>query len=145
MKVGEMLKRCSVRLTPTREAVLKVLVREKRPMSYKEVIGGLKSQYDRVTVYRTLLLLLDKKMVHRVMDMKGAWRFCAHDPGKHGCPGDHPHFECRICGRMKCLEWDSLPHIEVEPGTIVEGKNMVVYGVCAQCANRFAKEGGRKR
>ncbi|GAB6280902.1 MAG: transcriptional repressor [Thermovirga sp.] len=145
MKALEILDSMSIRLTPAREAILEILLDERCPMSYREVAARLPKEMDRVTLYRTLLLLLEKGIVHRVMDMKGTWRFCAHSPSATGCPGNHPHFICRICGRMTCLTGSSLPHLEVESGAVVEGKHMVVYGICAQCARRFGEERGRER
>jgi len=141
MNAREILESMSIRLTPAREAILGVLLDERCPLSYREAAARLSEGQDRVTLYRTLLLFLKKGIVHRVMDMKGTWRFCAHSPSATGCPGNHPHFVCRMCGRMTCLTDSNLPHLDVEPGAVVEGKHMVVYGVCAQCGkNRNKKE-----
>jgi len=133
MDAREILKNTSIRLTPIREAILGILLNERCPMSYREVAARIPEGQDRVTMYRTLSLFLKEGIVHRVMDMKGTWRFCAHDPRQRGCPGDHPHFACRVCGRMECLMDQSLPFIEVETETIVEGKHMVLYGICRDC------------
>ena len=133
MDAREILQNTSIRLTPVREAILGVLLNERCPMSYREVAARLPEGQDRVTLYRALSLFLKEGIVHRVMDMKGTWRFCAHDPGHPGCPGNHPHFACRVCGRMECLMEHSLPHLEVGPETIVEGKHLVLYGICWEC------------
>lgn len=133
MQPETILESKSIRCTPIRQAILEILLKKGCPMSYKEVEAFLPEESDRVTIYRTLLLLFRKGIVHRVMDMKGTWRFCAHDPGISGCPGDHAHFECLICGRMDCLTNTCLPYIDVEDGAVVKGKHMVVYGVCPLC------------
>ena len=109
MKAWEILERKSIRATPARRAILEVLLQERSPLSYREVAARLPEGQDRVTLYRTLLLLFKKGIVHRVLDMKGTWRFCAHDSGHPGCPGNHPHFACRVCGRMECLIGSILP------------------------------------
>jgi len=134
VKAQEALDSLEVRRTPVREAVLEILLEERRPLSYREVAAGLPGRQDRVTLYRTLLLLLEKGIVHRAQDMEGTWRYCAHTLSGTGCPGNHPHFCCRVCGRMSCMTEVPLPRLEVEPGAIVEGKQMVVYGICASCA-----------
>ena len=136
MKALEILESAAIRTTPARMAILEVLLKEKCPLSYREVAERLSGEQDRVTLYRTLSLFLKKEIVHRVMDMKGTWRFCAHDPNLPGCPGDHPHFACQVCGRMECLMDHSLPYLDVEPGAVVEGKHMVVYGICRKCAKK---------
>ncbi len=137
MTAIDILERFEIRPTPVRTQVLSVLLKEQRPMSCREVAARLTGRQDRVTHYRTLLLLLEKKVVHRAQDMEGTWRFCAHFPSAPGCPGNHPHFVCRVCGRMTCLTKSSLPRLAVEPGAIVESKQMVVYGACASCAAKF--------
>jgi len=142
MKAQEALDRTEIRRTPVREAVLGILLEERRPMSYREVAARIYGRQDRVTLYRTLLLLLEKGLVHRVQDLEGTWRFCAHAPSSPGCPGNHPHFSCRVCGRMTCLTGVALPWLELEPGTVIEGKQMVVYGVCASCADKYPGKGG---
>lgn len=136
MKAQEILDCTEIRRTPVREAVLTILLEERRPLSYREVAVRLPGRQDRVTLYRTLLLLLEKGLVHRVQDLEGTWRFCAHAPSS-GCPGNHPHFVCRVCGRMTCLTGIALPWLEMERGTVIEGKQMVVYGVCASCAGKY--------
>ena len=141
MNAQEVLDYLHVRRTPVREAVLEILLEVRRPLSYREVAARLSGRQDRVTLYRTLLLLLEKGIVHRAQDMEGTWRYCAHVPAP-GCPGNHPHFSCRMCGRMTCLAGFTLPRLELEPGTIVEGKQMVVYGICASCAGRVEETGG---
>jgi len=139
LNAQEFLDRAEIRRTPVREAVLGILLEERRPMAYREVAARLPGRQDRVTLYRTLLLLLEKGLVHRAQDLEGTWRFCAHAPSA-GCPGNHPHFVCRVCGRMSCLSGIALPRLEMEPQTVVEGKQMVVYGICASCAGKFPRE-----
>ncbi|HBG14877.1 MAG TPA: transcriptional repressor [Synergistaceae bacterium] len=142
MNAWEILERKSIRATPARKSILEVLLKERCPLSYREVAARLPEGQDRVTLYRTLLLLFKEGIVHRVLDMKGTWRFCAHDSGHPGCPGNHPHFACRVCGRMECLIGSNLPFVEVEPGTEVEGKHMVIYGVCRDCLVKRTKKRG---
>ena len=86
MKAQEVLDRTEIRRTPVREAVLGILLEERRPMSYREVAARLPGRQDRVTLYRTLLLLLEKGLVHRAQDLEGNWRFCAHAPSPGTCP-----------------------------------------------------------
>ena len=88
---------------------------------------------DRVTVYRTLGTLNDAHLLHAVTGTDGVGRFQAHDLSGPGCPGDHPHFLCTVCGAMRCLHDQHLPWVQVPEGATVEGKQFVVYGRCAAC------------
>ncbi|MDR1622948.1 MAG: transcriptional repressor, partial [Synergistaceae bacterium] len=69
-----------------------------------------------------------------VQGTDGIVRFCLREPSGGGCVGNHPHFLCRKCGRMICLPGQSLPYVEVSEGTVVEGKQLLVFGLCSRCA-----------
>ncbi|MCF7935478.1 MAG: transcriptional repressor [Synergistales bacterium] len=129
------LKRFGLRPTEAREAVLRVLYRAGRPLTNPQIRAcpGME-EMDKVTLYRTLYALEEAGLVHQVQGMDGAWHFCAHRPSQKGCPGDHPHFLCTGCGRMECLTSQSLPYVEVPRGARVRGKQLVVYGLCRECA-----------
>ena len=131
----KLLRSVSLRITPVRLLVLGQLLRFTRPLSHADLWRRKKVRsFNRVTVYRTLLALQDRGIVHAVQGIDGVWRYCAHAPLQERCPGNHPHFVCRRCRRMSCLLGQSMPYVEVPEGTVVEAKQLVVYGICAECA-----------
>ena len=136
-KVRELLKGTGLRCTPARDTVLRFLSQKGHPLAHSEIAKarGL-AALDRVTLYRTLTALQEAGLVHRVQDQNGAWRFCAHARLGKGCPGGHAHFLCTQCGRMHCLTSQALPWITVSDGSLVTGKQLVVYGLCPACAAR---------
>lgn len=136
MEVSKILARAKLRATWQRKTVLELLLKKGYPMSHGEVSAALTEPLDRVTLYRTLQALRDAAIVHQVQGLDGAWRFCAHDTEASGCPGGHPHFLCVSCGRMTCLTDQPLQRIEMPAGVEVEGKQLVVYGRCADCARQ---------
>jgi Fur family ferric uptake transcriptional regulator/Fur family zinc uptake transcriptional regulator len=130
---NKILERAGLRPTDAREAVLETLYRIGRPASHGEVAEALRGELDRVTIYRNLYLLEEAGLAHKVQGVDGKWRFCAHDPDVVGCPGDQPHFVCLSCGKMICLLGQALPHVDVPNGVKVQGKQLVVYGLCPEC------------
>lgn len=134
MEISQVLSRAGLRVTRQRKLVLALLLEKGSPLSHGEISAALAEPLDKVTIYRTLQALKGASIVHQVQGLDGTWRFCAHNAEAEGCPGGHPHFLCLCCGRMLCLCEQSLPHIKVPPGVEVEGKQMVVYGRCAGCA-----------
>jgi Fur family transcriptional regulator, ferric uptake regulator len=142
--VRELLRSSGLRCTPAREAVLRLLSREARPLAHSEIAGfpG-PAALNRVTLYRTLSTLQDAGLAHRVQDLDGAWRFCAHARRERGCPGGHAHFHCTQCGRMRCLVDQALPWISVPEGARVTAKQLVVYGLCPACAAPRKARAGR--
>ena len=142
-KVRELLKGSGLRCTPARDAVLRLLSQKGHPLAHSEIAKarGL-AALDRVTLYRTLTALQDAGLVHRVQDQDGSWRFCAHLRRGEDCPGNHPHFQCTRCDRMRCLSDQALPWISMSGREQVTGKQLVVYGLCSACATRRpAREG----
>jgi Fur family ferric uptake transcriptional regulator len=130
-----LLRGVSLRLTPVRVAVLSHLLKYGRPVSHADLWRRKKIRtFNRVTVYRTLLTLQSKSVVHAVQGIDGVWRYCAHALSQERCPGNHAHFVCNKCRRMVCLLGQTMPYVEVPEGTVVEAKQLVVYGICAECA-----------
>jgi Fur family ferric uptake transcriptional regulator/Fur family zinc uptake transcriptional regulator len=127
-----MIKAASLRVTPGRVEILKVLVDAARPLSHSEVQEKIPLA-DRVTVYRTLEIFVKKEAAHQVQGPDGAWRFCAQPLDTAECPGNHPHFLCLSCGKMICLPDQKLPRVHVPDGFSVGGKQLVVYGKCDGC------------
>lgn len=133
MNVREALETADLRPTEIRLEVLNILYGKGEPLTHGEIRHLARHELDRVTLYRTLDSLTEKGLVHRVQGMDGAWRYCAHPLRRPGCPGDHPHFLCLKCGRMICLEEQSLPYVNVPEGFQVDGKQFVLYGICPDC------------
>jgi Fur family ferric uptake transcriptional regulator len=130
-----LLRSSFLRITPVRTAVLSQLLQYGRPVSHADLWRWKRIRaFNRVTVYRTLLSLQRRGVVHAVQGTDGVWRYCAHALSREHCPGNHPHFVCKRCRRMSCLLGQTMPHVEVPEGTVVEAKQYVVYGICAECA-----------
>lgn len=136
MEVSGILRRNGLRVTLQRKAVLGLLLKKGSPMSHNEITAALAEPIDKVTLYRILQALKEASVVHQVQGLDGTWRFCAHDSENEGCPGNHPHFLCVDCGKMTCLYGQALQRVEVPDGIEVEGKQFVVYGLCACCTRK---------
>ena len=141
MTISEDLQGRGLRATPFREELLSLLRAEGLPLSYQEIQGRFREKVDRVTLYRNLELLRTHGLVHQVQGLDGAWRFCAHDVSGPGCPGNHVHLLCVVCGRMECLVDQPLPRVAVHEGFEVEGKQLVVYGCCSGCREKKTSQG----
>ena len=142
----ELLREKGMKSTALRRRVLDLLFERQEPMSHMEifeVLAALGQKPDRVTLYRTLSAFSDARIVHEVQGTDGVLRFCLHEPSGVGCRGNHPHFLCRKCGRMSCLFGQPLPYVEVPQGAVVEGKQLLAFGLCPRCAQSIF-EGGNE-
>lgn len=135
MSYEPLLKRFGLRKTRSRESILRVLFDACQPLSSDEITGLLDAtEADRVTVYRTLQRLEQCGLVHTIKGIDGVQRYRIHGLDPEGCPGNHPHFLCRGCGNMWCMEDQRLQWVDVPEGYRVEGKQLLVLGLCPDCA-----------
>lgn len=137
MTPAQLLDLAGLRRTRARRVVLEMLNRVDRPLSHQEIACSPETCHlDRVTLYRTLTTLQQAGLLHRVQGIDGVWRFRGHRAHSGKCGGNHIHFLCLACNRMSCLPEQPLPWIEEPAGAEVFGKQLVVYGRCAQCRSR---------
>ncbi len=97
-----------LRRTKMRLAVLKILGQNGQPLSAPRILERLPAGIDRVTLYRTLNTLTEKKFLHRVRGDDQIWRYGMGDleaAARHG----HAHFVCDKCGTVECLSDTPVP------------------------------------
>lgn len=133
--VAALLRTVGLRRTPARLSILSCLEALARPLSHADLLAqpGL-AGLDDITLYRTLAVLVEVGLAHRVHGIDGIWRYCAQPRDRAGCPGNHVHFLCTTCGAMACLLDQPMPHVIVPAGAAVHGRHFLVHGCCAACA-----------
>ena len=135
--MADILQAAGLKSTKARRVVLETLNRIDRPLSHQEIASNPEIRtLDRVTLYRTLASLQRVGLVHRVQGIDGVWRFRGHRVQSGECAGNHIHFFCLDCSRMSCLPEQPLPWIKEPKGAEIIGKQLVVYGRCAECKKR---------
>lgn len=85
------------------------------------------------TVYRNLKLLEELGKIRRVAGAQGCERYDC-------CCGDHIHFLCSCCGRIRDLEGVDTQAIRsaipLEPGSCAQQMDLSITGLCPDCAGR---------
>lgn len=133
--IPDRLRSAGLRRTPARLAVLAQIDLLPRPSSHAELLARPElAGLDDITLYRTLSALVDAGLVHRIPGIDGVWRYAAQPRDHVGCPGNHAHFWCSVCGVMACLLSQPMPRVEVPAGAEVSGRHFLVIGRCAACA-----------
>lgn len=126
-----------------RRHVLEVVGNNNYPLSAGDIFKTLErsSSINRVTVYRILDLLVEHGIVER-LSTGGRSAYYGLAPNDLHKP--HPHFYCKICGQMDCLQPESL---KVVPETLwktfpgrIDKVEVRVDGVCKNCL----KQGNQK-
>jgi Fur family ferric uptake transcriptional regulator len=133
---AEMLEGHGVDLTPLREAVLRSIGDESRPLTVAEIKAAVRHQVsiNKVTLYRILDLLVDRGLVKRLWARDRAFRYGIGETRHHP---DHPHFVCSRCGAMECLEPDMLPmgikKFQTKGKRIIKHVDVRFEGICERC------------
>jgi Fur family ferric uptake transcriptional regulator len=100
-----------LRATPARVAVVEVLRRAKTPLTHAEVANVLDRRgWDRATIFRNLIALVEAGFVTRTDLGDHVWRFGVSAGEQVGGEiHEHPHFLCTECGAVSCM-----PHARIE-------------------------------
>jgi len=91
-----------------------------------------KEEMNKATVYRIVSRLEADGVIHSFKGSDGlTWYAACKDCSceeHHDC---HPHFQCKICGKMECLELTvKLPKIEKHK---VDSEIILLVGECENC------------
>ncbi len=123
--------------------VLEVVGNNTCPLSATDIFNTLerRTPINRVTVYRILDLLVDHGVVERISTGGRAFYYGLAPNDFHKT---HPHFYCKICGQMDCLdpkilEVDSDSLWKTFPGRI-DKVEIRVDGICKNCLRMDAAD-----
>lgn len=132
----KMLDQRGLDTTPNRLRVLEVIGNNPSPIGAQEIFKTVSRTADinRVTVYRILDLLTQKGLV---IPLSGLGRGLVYGLAPNENHPPHPHFQCRSCGVLQCLQPGSLPMDiqEVQrtfPGEITN-LDIRINGICGNC------------
>ena len=136
--IAEILHRVGLKHTPGRAALLCVLMNTAFPLTQEELASQLTGvELNRVTIYRALNDFLKTGLVHRIENGNRVWKFAY---GDYSCHQGHPHFICKNCGKVECLEDFCLPELHIlGSGYSVEEQELYLRGLCDRCS--LLKEG----
>jgi Fur family ferric uptake transcriptional regulator len=137
LAVGE-LRSAGLRKGQARLAVIDQLSKQPCALTAAEIEADLRRRGHRVglaTVYRTLELLADMKLVGRLEIGQGIARYEALVPG-----GDHHHhLVCDHCGRVTPFDDDELEEtidrLTRKIRFLVAEHDVVLHGACRACRN----------
>jgi Fur family ferric uptake transcriptional regulator len=131
-----LLSAAGMEATVNRLHVLEVVGNNGFPLSAEDIYITLSrsSTINKVTVYRILDLLVAHGVVDRISTGGRAFYY-GLAPNAHHQP--HPHFYCKSCGQMDCLNPASLnvdtgPLWKTFPGQI-DKVEVRVDGICKNC------------
>ncbi|HDR04462.1 MAG TPA: transcriptional repressor [Candidatus Marinimicrobia bacterium] len=136
MAKSELLHNYGVRRTRVRSAVFELFGSSDFALSPAEIIAELGGEYDRVTVYRTLSLFLEKGLIHTAYTAPEGNFYALCDLQRCDVSvhhHDHLHFRCHSCGKVYCLESATFTPLQLPEGFSAESMLHLATGICNQC------------
>jgi len=124
----------NIKPTAMRELVLKVLMEQKVAVSLSDLENKF-DKVDKVTIYRTLKTFEENKLIHSIDDGTGSVKYALCKESCQCHPEElHVHFLCTVCNQTYCLNEIPVPLIPLPVSFSLESVNMVIKGICANCA-----------
>jgi len=125
------------RVTPQRVAIVGYLLKTEDHPSAELIHKVIRKRYPMVslsTIYKTLELLKEKKLVNEI-EVEGEARFDAHTD-------EHINLVCMNCGKIDDIDEDSLREIQTKAARkskylIVKG-SFELFGYCSNCKSKFS-------
>ncbi len=144
-RIKQQLQAQSYKLTPQREATLRVLLEnEEDHLSAEDVYLLVKMKAPEIglaTVYRTLELMSDLKIIHKLNFGDGVARY---DFLAEGQAHLHHHLECLQCGSVDEIMEDLLEPIEYKVESEFKFKildhRLTFLGICHRCISEGEKK-----
>lgn len=122
-----------LRATPSRLAVLRVLLRADLPISHTESLRRLGPiDSDPATIYRNLVKFAEVGIAS-VVQIGGTDRYvlASHAGAGH----QHPHFLCDRCGQVRCIPSGVSLTIEADTpwAASIRDASLQLHGACPTC------------
>lgn len=122
------------RNTPSKEAVLDLLIRSGKAMSRDVIEEKIDVEIDRATIYRVLNRFCEDGIIHKIVAEDGKQYFAAcMKCDENSFKDNHFHFRCKNCQTIECLT-ESV-HFSVPAGYHVDSVNCVLTGICKDCSS----------
>ncbi|MFB5624734.1 MAG: Fur family transcriptional regulator [Nitrosopumilus sp.] len=124
------------RITPQRMAIVDYLLKTEDHPSADLIYKVVRKRYPMVslsTVYKTLELLREKKLVNEI-EVEGEARFDAHTD-------EHINLVCLKCGKIDDLDEASLKDIQIKAAKkskyLILKSNFELHGYCNDCKSKI--------
>jgi Fur family transcriptional regulator, ferric uptake regulator len=135
MQVDEILKTNQLSITDSRKKILGLFLGSEGALAHADIEKNAGEKFDRVTVYRTLQVFVDKGIIHTIPtpDNSIKYALCKDDCSEGHHHDHHVHFQCRQCGNTYCLDDITTPEVKLPKGYAAEQIEVVINGVCKNC------------
>jgi Fur family ferric uptake transcriptional regulator len=136
--IENILKRNQLSVTGSRVRILELFLAQQGALAHGDIEKRTGEKFDRVTVYRTLQVFLNKGIIHTIPTADNSIRYalCKDDCAGGHHHDNHVHFVCNECGSTICLDEVTIPGVKLPIGFEPTQVEMVISGVCKDCREK---------
>ncbi len=135
--IARTLKRNNLSVTDSRKKILQLFLENTGALAHGDIEKKAGEKFDRVTVYRTLQIFVDKGIIHTIPTSDNSVRYalCKDECSEGHHHDHHVHFICNNCHKTYCLDDVVTPDIKLPRGYIPNHTEVVVEGICKNCSH----------
>lgn len=122
-----------INVTAIRLLIFRAMVNYPQTFSLSDLESVLDT-VDRSTLFRTISLFHNKKLIHSIDDGSGSIKYSVCEPHCNCTVNElHVHFYCEKCHKTYCLDNISIPEVSIPKKFILNSVNFVLKGICENC------------
>ena len=135
-RIVDLLKRNHLSITESRKKILGHFLDANGALAHADIEHKSGTEFDRVTIYRTLQTFVEKGIIHTIPTTDNSVRYalCKDECSAGHHHDDHVHFLCDDCGTTYCLDHVTVPKVMLPEGFVATQNDLVVSGLCNKCS-----------
>ncbi|HCL04735.1 MAG TPA: Fur family transcriptional regulator [Chitinophagaceae bacterium] len=135
-RIVDLLKKNHLSITESRKKILSHFLDANGALAHADIEHKSGTEFDRVTIYRTLQTFVEKGMIHTIPTTDNSVRYalCKDECSAGHHHDDHVHFMCDECGTTYCLDHVIVPQVALPEGFKAIRNDLVVSGICNKCS-----------
>lgn len=106
-----------------------------KPISDVDIKSSVNQKINRTTRYRTLQVLIEKGIIHKIITDGKEVKFALTDLVNKNS-SEHCHFQCVKCGEVECMSYQSIPEIQLPENYLIQERSLIVTGLCPKCGKK---------
>ena len=134
-QLERIFKKNGLSVTDGRKKILDLFLNSPEALTHADIEKKTGESFDRVTVYRTLQIFVDKGIIHNIptTDNSILYALCKDNCEEGHHHDNHVHFICEKCNKTICLDDVIVPEVKLPKGFKPNHTEMVVNGICDDC------------
>lgn len=124
-----------IRPTAIRILVLKEIIEYDHTFTLAEMEQRM-GTLDRSTLFRTLMLFVERKVLHEIDNGSGSKLFCRCACTHKHQHTPHAHFTCTSCNETFCIKEIDITSLPLPADYEVREISLVMKGLCAKCRGK---------